>query len=156
MSESDNTSTREQTHVVCGQCHGTVRVPTARLGDAPHCPQCKAVLFDGHPLTLTTADFDKHLQSEDLPLLVDVWAPWCGPCRAMAPHFETAAQQLSTSVRFAKINSDEEPTLAGRFGIRGIPALLLFRGGREIARQSGAMDLTGLKRWLSAALQNAG
>jgi thioredoxin 2 len=139
-------------HVVCGQCDSIVRVPSARTDQAPQCPKCHASIFDGHPITLRTASFDKHASRNDLPLVVDVWAPWCGPCRMMAPHFEEAARRFGTQARFAKINSDEEPSLSARFGIRGIPTLLVFKKGKEIARQSGAMDLGNLTRWLQQAL----
>lgn len=138
----------DSTQVVCGHCQATVRVPSQRLGESPRCPQCHQPLFSGHPLSLTEASFDKHVQRDDLPLVVDVWAPWCGPCMAMAPHFETVARDLEPQMRFAKVNSDEESSLAARFRIRSIPTLLVFRGGREVGRQSGAMDANSLKRWL--------
>jgi thioredoxin 2 len=140
-------------HVVCGKCDSVVRVPAERAQDAPHCPKCRSLLFDTHPLELKTGSFDKHLSRNDLPLIVDFWAPWCGPCRTMAPHFEEAARRAGPNARFAKVNSDEEPSLSGRFGIRSIPTLIVFRGGKEIARQSGAMDLGTLQRWLVSALQ---
>jgi thioredoxin 2 len=143
----------EPIHIVCGQCDSVVRVPEDRLDQTPQCPKCHAALLSGEPITLRTASFDKHATRNDLPLVVDVWAPWCGPCRMMAPHFEEAARRFSKQARFAKINSDEEPNLSARFGIRGIPTLLVFKGGKEIARQSGAMDLGALSRWLSGALQ---
>jgi len=138
----------QQVQVVCGQCQATVRIPDDRLVDEPRCPRCHQSLFAGHPLTLTTATFDKHVQQSDIPLVVDVWAPWCGPCKSMAPHFESVAKEMEPRLRFAKINSDEEPALASRFGIRGIPTLIVFRDGKEVARQSGAMDAGSLKRWL--------
>lgn len=142
----------ESIHVVCGQCDTVVRVPSDRTGEAPRCPKCRAPLFDGQPITLRTASFDKHATRNDLPLVVDVWAPWCGPCRMMAPHFEEAARRFGTRARFAKVNSDEEPALATRFGIRGIPTLLVFQGGKERARQTGAMDSRTLSQWLEAQL----
>jgi thioredoxin 2 len=127
-------------HIVCPRCDSVVRVPAERLSDAPLCAKCREPLLD------------KHLSRNDLPLIVDFWAPWCGPCRAMTPHFEAVARECETRARFAKINPDEEPQLAGRFGIRGIPTLITFKNGRETARQSGAMDLATLTRWISAAL----
>jgi thioredoxin 2 len=139
-------------HIVCGHCDSVVRVTADRLGAAPRCPKCHNELFDGHPLTLRTASFDKHRTRNDLPLVVDFWAPWCGPCNAMAPAYETASQRLHTKARFAKINSDEEPALSSRFNIRGIPTLLVFKGGNEVARQSGAMDVTRLMQWLNPTL----
>jgi thioredoxin 2 len=143
----------EGIHVVCGQCDSVVRVPRDRLDQSPHCPQCRAGLFGGEPITLRTGSFDKHASRNDLPLVVDVWAPWCGPCQMMAPHFAEAARRFGTQARFAKINSDEEPALSARFGIRGIPTLLVLKAGKELARQSGAMDLGSLSRWLTGVLK---
>ena len=126
-------------------------LPTASR-KSPRCPKCHQPLLDGHPLELKTASFDKHLTRNDLPLVVDFWAPWCGPCRMMAPYYEEAAHRLASRARFAKVNSDEEPSLSARFGIRGIPTLIAFRGGREVARQTGAMDPGTLQRWLGSAI----
>lgn len=140
------------THVVCGHCQAVVRVPTDKIEQAPHCSRCHELLFDGHPVTLTTAAFDTHLQRSDLPVVVDFWASWCGPCLAMAPRFEQVAQRMEPKARFAKVNSDEEPNLAARFNIRSIPTLLVLRQGREIARQAGAMDTTALTHWLEQVL----
>jgi thioredoxin 2 len=139
-------------HVVCGHCDSVVRVPSDRADQAPQCPKCHVALFDGHPLTLRTASFEKHATRNDLPLVIDVWAPWCGPCRMMAPHFEEAARRFGARARFAKLNSDEEPSVANRFGIRSIPTLLVLKNGKEIARQAGAMDLGALSRWLESAI----
>lgn len=140
------------THVVCGQCQAVVRVPTERLAEQPHCPKCHQLLFDGHPVALNSAAFEAQLSRSDVPVVVDFWAPWCGPCRAMAPRFEEAAKQLEPRLRFAKVNSDDEPNLAARFNIRSIPTLLVFQNGREVARQSGAMDTGALTRWLGGVL----
>ena len=139
-------------HVVCGHCDSVVRVPQERLGESPRCPRCHSVLLEAHPIELRTASFEQHLTRSDLPLIVDFWAPWCGPCRMMAPHYEEAAHRFGPRARFAKVNSDDEPALSARFGIRGIPTLIVFRGGKEVARQSGAMDLGTLERWLNSAL----
>ncbi len=135
-------------HVVCGHCQSVVRVPSDRLGQAPTCPQCHQALLDGQPINLTAADFNQHLQRNDLPLVVDVWAPWCGPCKTMAPQFAVAAQSMATEARFAKLNSDEAPELASRLGIRSIPTLIVYRQGREVARQSAVMDSARLVQWL--------
>ncbi len=139
-------------HLVCPQCDCVVRVPADRLDQQPRCPKCHSGLLADHPLELNTARFEKHLTRNDLPLVVDFWAPWCGPCRMMAPHFEEASRRLSTKARFAKVNSDDEPALSSRFNIRGIPTLIVFDKGQEAGRQSGAMDLATLIRWLTPFL----
>ena len=134
--------------VVCPQCHAANRVPAERLADGGTCGKCKARLFTGEPVELGAANFDTHAGRSDIPLLVDFWAPWCGPCRAMAPAFAQAAKQLEPEFRLAKVNTEEEQQLAARFGIRSIPTLALFRNGREVARQAGAMDAGSLMRWV--------
>ena len=139
-------------HLVCGHCDSVVRIPSDRLEQGPKCPKCHHALFEGHPLELTTAQFDRHLTRGDLPLIVDFWAPWCGPCRTMAPHFEEATRRMQTKARFAKVNSDNEPSLSARYGIRSIPTLIAFKQGQEIARQSGTMDVGGLLRWIQPHL----
>lgn len=137
-------------NLVCGHCDSVVRVPAERFDDGPRCPKCHNALFEDHPLELKGASFDRHVSRSDLPVVVDFWAPWCGPCRTMAPHYAEAARRLRHKARFAKVNSDDEPQLSSRFGIRGIPTLIAFRNGREVARQTGGMDLNGLLRWASA------
>ena len=138
----------ERVHIVCGHCDAIVGVPSERITQQPRCPSCHQALFTGHPIELQQHNFDRHVTRGGVPLVVDFWAPWCGPCRAMAPHFEQVAQRLEPQLRFAKLNSDSAPEVSTRFSIRSIPTLIVFRGGEEIARQSGAMDAMNLQRWL--------
>jgi thioredoxin 2 len=134
--------------IACPHCAAMNRVPSERLVEAPQCGRCHEALFTGMPLALGEADFDRHALRSTLPLLVDFWAPWCGPCLQMAPHFERAAGLLEPAVRLAKVDTDASPGLGNRFGIRSIPTLVLLQGGREIARQSGAMQAEGIVRWV--------
>jgi thioredoxin 2 len=137
--------------LVCPQCGATNRLPPERLSAGPRCGACKAALFDGHPLALDEEGFRRHLTRDGVPLLVDFWASWCGPCRMMAPEFERAARELEPWFRLAKVSTEEAPALAEELHITGIPLLVLFRGGREVARQAGAMPARQIAAWARAA-----
>jgi thioredoxin 2 len=134
--------------VVCPHCHVTNQLPFERLTDQPHCGKCHEALFGGGPAELSGAAFERHLARNDILLLVDFWAPWCGPCRAMAPAFVEAAAELEPGVRLVKVNTEEEQAIGGRFGIRSIPTMILFQAGKEVARHSGALMASDIVRWV--------
>lgn len=137
-------------HLVCPSCQAVNRVPTAKLSQNPSCGKCHQLLFNGQPLELTTSTFNKHISLNDIPVLVDFWAPWCGPCKMMAPALVQATGSLEPQMRVVKVNTDTEQTLGNQYSIRSIPTLALFRGGKEIARQSGAMGVQDIIRWVNA------
>lgn len=139
----------EYVRVVCAGCATENRVAADRLADGPKCGKCGAALLPGKPVELNDATYDTVIARTGLPVIVDYWAAWCGPCRAMAPQFEAAARELQTRVLFAKVNTEEARDVAGRAGIRAIPTLALFRNGKEIARSSGAMDARTLVSWIN-------
>jgi thioredoxin 2 len=134
-------------HIVCPHCEAVNRVPSERLAAAPACGKCHRPLFEGHPAALNDAGLQKHLARNDIPMLADFWAPWCAPCRMMAPEFVKAAARLEPRMRLVKIDTEAEPSLGARYDIRSIPTLVLFRGGREVARQAGAMQSVGIVQW---------
>ncbi len=140
--------------VLCPQCDAINRVPAARLADGPRCGECRATLFEAKSVALSEARFRRHLRHSGIPLLVDFWASWCGPCRAMAPAFEAAARTLEPRMRLVKVSTEEAPGLAAELAISSIPTLALFAGGREVARQAGALPTRAIVAWASANLAN--
>jgi thioredoxin 2 len=139
-------------HIVCPHCDAVNRVPAEKLAEQPTCGKCKQALFTAHPVELNEQNFMHHITNSDIPVLVDFWAPWCGPCRMMAPSYEKVAQRLEPEVRVVKLNTEEAQHLAEQFNIQSIPTLALFRNGHEVARKLGAMDAILIEAWLKAKL----
>ncbi|NMM28113.1 MAG: thioredoxin TrxC [Glaciimonas sp.] len=137
-------------HIVCPHCDAVNRVPADKLNAQPTCGKCQKPLFAAQPLELDSARFIRHITRNQIPVLVDFWAPWCGPCRTMAPSYAQAAQLLEPAIRVVKLDTEQAQELAAQYAIRSIPTLALFKNGREVARQAGAMDAAGIVAWTQA------
>jgi len=135
-------------HIVCPHCHRTNRIPLSKDSLQARCGHCKKEIFDGHPASLSESNFDSHLNKSDIPVVVDFWAEWCGPCKSMAPVFDQAAKQMQPRVQLAKVDTDKNQRLMGRFNIRGIPTLIIFKNGQEVDRRSGAIPASELQNWI--------
>lgn len=135
-------------HIVCPSCSAINRIPAAKIDARPACGKCRKALFNQRPVALNSDNFQKHINKNDIPVVVDFWAPWCGPCKMMAPAFEQAAAQLEPRARLAKLNTEDEQNIGARLNIRSIPTMVVFKNGREVARQAGAMSAADIRSWV--------
>ena len=142
----------ENLHYVCPHCHSTNRVPVSKLSEHPTCGHCKEDLITGSPVALNTDSFSRHVMRSQFPVVVDFWAPWCGPCQSMAPAFAEAAERLKLTAQLGKLDTEAYPQAAAPYGIRSIPTMVVFREGQEIARVSGAMPVGEIERWVKSVL----
>ncbi len=139
-------------HVVCPVCNTINRIPADKMTSDPGCGKCSNSIFPGQPVELNASSFKRHISRNDIPVVVDFWAPWCAPCKMMAPWFTEAAASLEPRVRFAKVNTEQEQKLGAEFAVRSIPTLMLFRNGKEISRKAGAMQAAQIVNWIQGEL----